>query len=84
VGVHTGQRDPWDDDDVPEAAWPYPDSPNQYGFEGTIARFDAFAAGARRTSGARGVFVRVVVGLLLVGLLSGIVAVGAGAVRLLG
>jgi hypothetical protein len=82
--VSTGTRDPWDEDAVPETAWPYPETPNQYGFEGTIARFDAFAAGARRFTGVRGVAVRAVAALLLLGLLSGVAALGGQALHLLG
>src|SRR5437764_3250190 len=65
-------RDPWDEDAVPEAAWPYPEDGTQYGFEGTLGRVDAFATGARQIGGIRGVAVRVVVGLLLVGLLASV------------
>ena len=67
-----------------EPAWPYPLHPNQYGVEGTLGRVDAFAAGARRLTGVRGVAARVVVGLLLAGLLASVVAAAAQGIHLLG
>jgi len=45
---------------------------------------DAFAAGARRLTGTRGLAVRVVVAMLLAGLLASVVAAAVQGIRLLG
>jgi len=63
-----------DEDELPEPAWPFPGDgrPMQYGVEGTIERIGAFASGAGRARGARGVLARVGVVLVLAGLAAGI------------
>jgi hypothetical protein len=82
--MSTPTRDPWDEDAVPEIAWPYPETANQYGVEGTLGRVDAFAAGASRLDGFRGVVVRFVVVLLLVGMLASVGAAVMEGLHLLG
>ncbi len=74
-----------DEDAVPEPAWPFPGDgrPMQYGVEGTIERIGAFASGARRARGMRGVLARVGAALVLAGLAAGILLSAEQAITLL-